>query len=48
MPVTLKDVQVAAERIREHVKHTPLVRAEKLDEKLGCQEIGRASCRERV
>ncbi|KAF0194541.1 MAG: tdcB1 [Bacillota bacterium] len=44
MPVTLKDVQVAAERIREHVKHTPLVRAEKLDEKLGCQVYFKPEC----
>lgn len=37
LPVTLQDIQAAAERIRPYVKRTPILRAEKLDDLLGCE-----------
>ncbi|WP_409523911.1 threonine ammonia-lyase [Nitrincola sp. MINF-07-Sa-05] len=36
-PVTLADVERAAERIRPYVRHTPLLRQMKMDKGLGCQ-----------
>lgn len=35
--VTLQDIQEAAQRIQPYIHRTPLLRAESLDEKLGCQ-----------
>lgn len=35
MPVKLQDIKLAKERLSKYVKHTPLLRAEKLDEALG-------------
>jgi threonine dehydratase len=35
--LTADAVQAARERIRPHIRHTPLLRAEQLDERLGCR-----------
>ena len=35
--VTLQDIKEAVERIRPPVIHTPLIRGEKLDQRLNCQ-----------
>lgn len=37
LPVSLQDIKAAAARIAPYVKHTPLLRAEKLDAVLGCK-----------
>ncbi|WP_442782239.1 threonine ammonia-lyase [Collimonas fungivorans] len=34
---TLEDIHQARERLRPHIKHTPLLRAEKMEKQLGCQ-----------
>ncbi|AEK60166.1 threonine ammonia-lyase [Collimonas fungivorans] len=34
---TLDDIHQARERLRPHIKHTPLLRAEKMEKQLGCQ-----------
>ncbi|MBD0703992.1 MULTISPECIES: threonine/serine dehydratase [unclassified Pseudomonas] len=34
---TIQDVRDAQERLRPHIKHTPLLRAEKLEKAAGCQ-----------
>jgi cysteine synthase len=35
--VTLRDIREAAERIRPHIRHTPLLREQSMDKILGCQ-----------
>jgi threonine dehydratase len=35
--VTLQDIREAAERIRPYIRHTPLLRENKMDRVLGCQ-----------
>lgn len=34
---TIQDIREAQERLRPHIKHTPLLRAEKLEKAVGCQ-----------
>jgi threonine dehydratase len=34
---TIQDIREAHERIKPHIKHTPLLRAEKMEKALGCQ-----------
>ena len=34
---TLQDIREAQERLKPHIKHTPLLRAEKMEKALGCQ-----------
>ncbi|KTT05153.1 TdcB [Pseudomonas oryzihabitans] len=34
---TLEDILEARERLRPHIRHTPLLRAEKIEKNLGCQ-----------
>jgi len=34
---TLEDILEARERLRPHIRHTPLLRAEKIEKKVGCQ-----------
>ena len=34
---TIQDIREAQERLRPHIKHTPLLRAEKVEEAVGCQ-----------
>jgi len=35
--LTASDVQAARDRIRPHIRHTPLIRADQLDPRLGCR-----------
>lgn len=44
LSVALKDVKAANERLREHVKHTPLLRGEKLDQTLNCEVYFKPEC----
>lgn len=44
LSVALKDVKAAKERLREHVKHTPLLRGEKLDQTLNCEVYFKPEC----
>ncbi len=44
MPVKLDDVKLAKERISKYVKHTPLLRGEKLDKLLGCEVYLKPEC----
>lgn len=44
LSVALKDVKAAKERLREHVKHTPLLRGEKLDQILNCEVYFKPEC----
>jgi len=37
--LTADEIRKAHERIRPHIRHTPLLRAERLDERLGCQAL---------
>jgi len=34
---TIQDIREARERLKRHVRHTPLLRAEKIEEAVGCQ-----------
>ncbi len=34
---TIEDIRQAQERLRPHIRHTPLLRAEKMEKTLGCQ-----------
>ena len=34
---TIQDIREARERLRPHIRHTPLLRAEKIEEAVGCQ-----------
>ena len=34
---TLQDIREAQERLRPHIRHTPLLRAEKIEKAVGCQ-----------
>ena len=34
---TLQDIREAQERLRPHIRHTPLLRAEKIEQAVGCQ-----------
>jgi threonine dehydratase len=34
---TIQDIREAQERLKPHIKHTPLLRAEKIDKAVGCQ-----------
>ncbi len=34
---TIEDIRQAQERLRPHIRHTPLLRAEKMEKALGCQ-----------
>ena len=42
--VTLEDVEKAAERLRPYVKHTPILRAEKIDASAGCEIYLKPEC----
>jgi len=44
LPVALKDVKTAKERLKEHVKQTPLLRGEKLDQVLNCEVYFKPEC----
>lgn len=44
LPVALSDIQQAGERIKPYVKRTPLLRAEKLGELLGCDAYIKPEC----
>jgi threonine dehydratase len=34
---TIQDIREAQERLKPHIKHTPLLRAEKIEKAAGCQ-----------
>src|SRR5687768_15360113 len=34
---TIQDIREAQERLKPHIRHTPLLRAEKIDKAAGCQ-----------
>ena len=34
---TIQDIREARERLKPHIRHTPLLRAEKMEKTLGCQ-----------
>ena len=42
--LTIKDIKEASVRISKYVKHTPLIKAEKLDEILGCEVYLKPEC----
>lgn len=42
--VTLEDIKNASERLLPHVKHTPLLRAEKIDAAAGCEIYLKPEC----
>lgn len=42
--VTLEDIKKAAERLQPYVKHTPLLRAEKIDDTAGCKIYLKPEC----
>ena len=44
LPVCLQDIKDAARNLSPYVKHTPLLRAEKLDDPLGCQVYLKPEC----
>lgn len=44
LAVSLKDIKAASERLAQYVKHTPILRAEKLDETLGCEVYFKPEC----
>ena len=44
MAITFNDIQKAAERLEGRVRHTPLLRADKLDELLGCEIYFKPEC----
>lgn len=44
MTVILSDIQKAAERLSGRVRHTPLLRADKLDETLNCEVYFKPEC----
>lgn len=44
LAVNLNDIKEAATRLAPYVKHTPILRAEKLDESLGCQVYFKPEC----
>lgn len=44
LAVNIQDIRQAAERLAPYVKHTPLLRGEKLDEDLGCQVYFKPEC----
>jgi len=44
LPITIKDIADAGERLSPYVKHTPLLRAEGLDELLGCRVYLKPEC----
>ena len=44
LAVSLKDIMAASERLAKYVKHTPILRAEKLDETLGCEVYFKPEC----
>ena len=42
--LSIKDIEDASDRISMYVKHTPLIKAEKLDEILGCEVYLKPEC----
>lgn len=44
LAVNLNDIKKAAERLASYVKHTPIIRAEKMDDVLGCQVYLKPEC----
>ena len=44
LPVCLEDIKAASERLKDHVRHTPLMRGEKLDKILGCVVYLKPEC----
>ncbi len=44
LAVNLSDIKIAAEKLYAYVKHTPIVRSEKLDDVLGCQVYFKPEC----
>lgn len=44
LAVNLENIKEAAERIAPYVKHTPILRAEKLDDVLGCEVYLKPEC----
>lgn len=44
LAIHLNDIKEAAARLAPYVKHTPILRAEKLDEALGCQVYFKPEC----
>ena len=44
LPVSLQDIKQASERIAPYVKRTPILRAEKLDDLLGCTTYLKPEC----
>lgn len=44
LPVSLEDIKAASERLRDHVRHTPLLRGDKLDNILGCEVYLKPEC----
>lgn len=44
LPVCLEDIKAASGRLKEHVRHTPLMRGEKLDDILGCEVYLKPEC----
>jgi threonine dehydratase len=44
LPVSLEDIKAASERLKDHVRHTPLLRGDKLDSILGCEAYLKPEC----
>ena len=44
LPVNLNDIKTAADRLAPYIKHTPILRAEKLDEELRCEVYFKPEC----
>ena len=44
LPVNIEDIKAASERLKPYVKHTPLLRAEAMDEVLGCRVYLKPEC----
>ena len=44
LPVNLQQIQEAAQRLAPYVKHTPILRPEKLDRLLGCEVYVKPEC----
>lgn len=44
LAVSIDDIKLASSRLKEHVRHTPLIRGEKLDKVLGCEVYLKPEC----
>lgn len=44
LPVSLADIKAASKRLKDHVRHTPLMRGEKLEQLLNCEVYLKPEC----